>query len=183
MVRDADGNGIAGVSVTFTVTNGGGSVAPGSVVTGNDGRAASDGWTLGTAAGANPAQIQDVKCAIRHLRARAAEYGLDPDRIGAWGGSAGGQLVALLGSADAAVGFDGVGEFQGISSEVQAVIAISAITDFTSPDELRDNYSRAFRTWPDLHAGHSLEPVSGPIDPAPETITTRMAAFLDQHLR
>ena len=96
-----------------------------------------------------PSQIQDVKCAIRHLRARASRYGLDPDRIGAWGGSAGGQLVALLGTADAGAGFDEVGGFQGISSDVQAVIALSAITDFTSPDELRDDYSRVFRTWPD----------------------------------
>jgi dipeptidyl aminopeptidase/acylaminoacyl peptidase len=76
-------------------------------------------------------------------------YGLDPDRIGAWGGSAGGQLVALLGTADASVGFDDVGGFQGESSEVQAVIAISAITDFTTPEELLDDYHRAFETWPD----------------------------------
>jgi acetyl esterase/lipase len=96
-----------------------------------------------------PAQIQDVKCAIRHLRARASRYGLDPSRIGAWGGSAGGQLVALLGTADAGAGFDDVGGFLDASSRVQAVVAISAITDFTHPDELHDNYSRAFLTWPD----------------------------------
>jgi acetyl esterase/lipase len=45
-----------------------------------------------------PAQIEDVRCAVRHLRANAARYGLDPDRIGAIGGSAGGHLVALLGT-------------------------------------------------------------------------------------
>jgi acetyl esterase/lipase len=104
-----------------------------------------------------PAQIQDVKCAIRHLRARASRYGLDPDRIGAWGGSAGGQLVALLGTADAGAGFDDVGGFQGTSSEVQAVAALSAITDFTSPDELRDDYSRVFRTWPDPASAEMIE--------------------------
>jgi acetyl esterase/lipase len=104
-----------------------------------------------------PSQIQDVKCAIRHLRARASRYGLDPDRIGAWGGSAGGQLVALLGTADAGVGFDDVGGFQGTSSEVQAVVALSAITDFTSPDELRDDYSRVFRTWPDPDSPEMIE--------------------------
>jgi acetyl esterase/lipase len=96
-----------------------------------------------------PAQIQDVKCAVRHLRARAALYGLDPDRIGAWGGSAGGQLVSLLGTAGAGAGFDDVGGFQGESSAVQAVVAISAITDFTTPAELLDDYHRAFETWPD----------------------------------
>lgn len=104
-----------------------------------------------------PAQIQDVKCAIRHLRARASRYGLDPDRIGAWGGSAGGQLVSLLGTAGESAGFDDVGNFQQESSEVQAVVAISAITDFTHPEELNDDYSRAFRTWPDPESPEMIE--------------------------
>lgn len=42
-----------------------------------------------------PAQIQDVKAAIRHLRAHAAELGVDPSRIYLWGGSAGAHLAAL----------------------------------------------------------------------------------------
>ena len=45
-----------------------------------------------------PAQIQDCKGAIRWLRANAAIYHLDPKHIGAWGDSAGGHLVALLGT-------------------------------------------------------------------------------------
>ncbi|MEY2820121.1 MAG: Carboxylesterase NlhH [Chloroflexota bacterium] len=45
-----------------------------------------------------PAMIEDVKCAVRSLRAHAEEYNLDPNRIGVWGGSAGGHLVALLGT-------------------------------------------------------------------------------------
>jgi acetyl esterase/lipase len=104
-----------------------------------------------------PSQIQDVKCAIRHLRSRASRYGLDPDRIGAWGGSAGGQLVALLGTADAGAGFDEVGGFQGESSEVQAVVALSAITDFTTPEELLDDYSRVFQTWPEPTSPEMIE--------------------------
>jgi acetyl esterase/lipase len=96
-----------------------------------------------------PAQIQDVKCAIRHLRANAARYGLDPDRIGVVGSSAGGQLAALLGTSDPVPGIDDVGDFQGVSSRVQAVVALSPITDFTAIDELRDDYSRVFLTWPD----------------------------------
>jgi acetyl esterase/lipase len=44
-----------------------------------------------------PAHIEDVRCAVRHLRAEAAQYNIDPERIGAIGGSAGGHLVALLG--------------------------------------------------------------------------------------
>jgi acetyl esterase/lipase len=44
-----------------------------------------------------PAQINDCKAAVRWLRAHAEEYHIDPDHIGAWGASAGGHLVALLG--------------------------------------------------------------------------------------
>src|SRR4051812_4543175 len=45
-----------------------------------------------------PAQIEDCKAAIRWLRAHAETYHLDPDHIGVWGASAGGHLVALLGT-------------------------------------------------------------------------------------
>ncbi|MEW6669230.1 MAG: alpha/beta hydrolase [Thermodesulfobacteriota bacterium] len=46
-----------------------------------------------------PAQIEDCKAAVRWLRAHAAEYRIDPDRIVAWGDSAGGHLASLLGTA------------------------------------------------------------------------------------
>ena len=42
-----------------------------------------------------PAQVQDVKAAIRFLRSKAADYGIDPARVYIWGGSAGGHLAAL----------------------------------------------------------------------------------------
>jgi acetyl esterase/lipase len=45
-----------------------------------------------------PAAIQDVKAAIRWLRAHASEYGIDRQRAVIWGGSAGGQLAALAGT-------------------------------------------------------------------------------------
>ncbi|MCG8702184.1 MAG: alpha/beta hydrolase, partial [Bacteroidales bacterium] len=44
-----------------------------------------------------PAQIEDVKAAVRWLRAHAQTYRIDPQRFGAWGASAGGHLVAMLG--------------------------------------------------------------------------------------
>jgi acetyl esterase/lipase len=47
-----------------------------------------------------PAMIEDVKCAARYLRAHAAELHIDPQRFGAWGWSAGGHLVSLLGASD-----------------------------------------------------------------------------------
>ena len=47
-----------------------------------------------------PAQIYDCQAAVRWLRANAAKYKVDPDRIGGFGYSAGGHLVALLGALD-----------------------------------------------------------------------------------
>lgn len=77
-----------------------------------------------------PAMIEDVKCAVRSLRAHAAEYNLDPKRIGALGASAGGHLVALLGTSDKSAGWD-VGEYPDQSSRVQAVVAEAVFSDFT----------------------------------------------------
>ena len=42
--------------------------------------------------------VSDVRRAVRFIRERAGEYGVDPDRIGVYGGSAGGQLALLLGT-------------------------------------------------------------------------------------
>jgi acetyl esterase/lipase len=77
-----------------------------------------------------PAMIEDVKCAVRYLRAYSAEYNIDPDRIGTVGASAGGHLAALLGTADQSAGWD-VGEYLEESSKVQTVIVLSGISDFT----------------------------------------------------
>jgi acetyl esterase/lipase len=75
-----------------------------------------------------PAQIEDVKCAVRYLRANAAKYNLDPKRIGAIGGSAGGQLVSLLGVSDNEWN---TGENSDQSSRVQAVV------DMFGPSDLK----------------------------------------------
>ncbi len=79
-----------------------------------------------------PAMIEDVKCAVRYLRAHASEYNIDPNRIGAYGGSAGGHLVSLLGVTDASAGFD-VGEYLDQSSRVQAVADMFGPIDLTIP--------------------------------------------------
>lgn len=69
-----------------------------------------------------PAQIEDVKCAVRFLRANADQFGLDPARIGVMGESAGGHLAALLGVIDENCGFDCDCDCIGESSRVQAVV-------------------------------------------------------------
>jgi len=76
-----------------------------------------------------PAPIEDAKCAVRFLRAHAAELGIDPNQIGAYGTSAGANLASLLGTAGLQAGFD-VGEYLDQSSHVQAVV------DMYGPTEL-----------------------------------------------
>ncbi len=75
-----------------------------------------------------PDQIVDVKCAIRYLRANAHYLNIDPTEIGAWGQSAGGQLVALLGTAGPTAGWD-IGAYGNESSQVQAVVDMAGPSD------------------------------------------------------
>ncbi len=83
-----------------------------------------------------PAQIEDVKAAIRWLRANAETYRLDPNRFAAWGSSAGGHLVAMLGTAGDVPEFE-VGENLEVSSKVQAVVDYFGPTDFLQMDAHR----------------------------------------------
>jgi acetyl esterase/lipase len=76
-----------------------------------------------------PAALEDCKCAVRWLRARAKEYNLDPKRIGAYGNSAGGHLAMLLGMVGKDAGLEGDGPDQEESSAVQAVASDSGPTD------------------------------------------------------
>ena len=83
-----------------------------------------------------PAQIEDCKAAVRWLRAHANTYGLDPDRFAAWGASAGGHLVAMLGTTAGMRDFD-TGELLDVSSRVQAVVDYFGPTDFLQMDTHR----------------------------------------------
>jgi len=77
-----------------------------------------------------PAQIEDCKLGVRWLRANAAKYNVDPNRIGCWGSSAGGHLVACLGTMDD-MRFEGRGGYKGVSSRVQAVVDYCGPADMT----------------------------------------------------
>lgn len=81
-----------------------------------------------------PAQLEDAKCAVRFLRARAADLGIDPGRIGVWGSSGGGQLASLLGLTGPGDGFDR-GQYPEHSSAVQAVVDMFGPADFTDFDD------------------------------------------------
>jgi acetyl esterase/lipase len=80
-----------------------------------------------------PAQIHDVKAAIRWLRANAATYHVDPTRIGIWGFSTGGHLAALAGLTRDRPDLEGSCGSAGFSSRVQAVAMGSAPSDFLQP--------------------------------------------------
>ena len=67
-----------------------------------------------------PAQLHDCKAAVRFLRDNAKKYNLDPDAVGVWGASAGGHLVALLGTTGDVPDLEGDAKTK-TSSKVQAV--------------------------------------------------------------
>src|SRR5258708_4320036 len=76
-----------------------------------------------------PAQVEDVKCAVRWMRSHADELKLDPKRIGAIGFSAGAHLSMMLGVMDPADGLEGDGGWPDQSSKVQAVVSYFGPTD------------------------------------------------------
>ncbi len=88
----------------------------------------SNGRPIGTF----PAQIYDVKSAIRFLRANASEYDIDPTRITVVGFSSGGSLALLLGLTVPADGLEGQDDNLQYSSSVKAVVNLSGPTDFVS---------------------------------------------------
>ncbi len=88
-----------------------------------------------------PAQLDDVQRAVRWIRAHATKYGVDRDRIGAYGFSAGAQLASLLGMEDTRDNSDAA--LARYSSRVEAVVDFGGPSDFTTN---RDPDGDAFLT-------------------------------------
>jgi acetyl esterase/lipase len=78
-----------------------------------------------------PSAVEDVKAAVRFLRASAKKYNLDAGHIGTLGGSAGGHLVLMLGLTAGVAEFEGSGPNRDQSSAVQCVVDEYGPTDFT----------------------------------------------------
>ncbi|EIZ80070.1 lipase [Novosphingobium sp. Rr 2-17] len=109
-----------------------------------------------------PSQLEDVKAAIRWVRGNAAKYGVDPQRIGVWGESAGGHIAAMIGATCGIKEFDeqkdqgiygnparGVqAKFADQSSCVQAAVAWSATTDFAQLDPQSASFARLVHNTP-----------------------------------
>ena len=122
-----------------------------------------------------PATIHDVKCAIRWLRAHAATYGIDPDRIAVLGCSSGAQVVTLIAATNHLTRFEGDQGNTETSSEVQAVINIDGVVSFIHPEAEAEIRGNAASTWfgsrheenPDLwkdaspleHVGKGMPPI------------------------
>lgn len=123
-----------------------------------------------------PAQLQDCKGAVRWLRAHADQYGLDPDRIAAWGESAGGQLAAMLGVTGSlttvsigsvTVDLEGtLGGNAGLSSRVQA-----AVVWYGQSDLLQMRFYPA-TTLHDPSGSPESRLIGGPIQTNPERAAT-----------
>jgi len=88
-----------------------------------------------------PAALQDVKAAVRYVRANARGWGVDPDRIAVFGESAGGYLASMIGATAGETTFDddALGN-PGVSGAVRAVVSWFGPADFgTMDDQAREN--------------------------------------------
>ena len=90
-----------------------------------------------------PAHIHDCKAAIRWLKANADKYNLDPDKIGVWGGSAGGHLVSLLGTSGDITELDGDNGSNDQSSRVACVVDYCGPSDFLAFVSVSDSEGKS----------------------------------------
>ncbi len=137
-----------------------------------------------------PAQVNDAKAAVRYLRANAAKYNLDPNKIAAWGGSAGGYLATMLGTTGGVADLEDMS--QGNSDQSSAV---QAVVDWFGPLSFldMDPQFQASGTGPANHndasspesqlLGGALPDVPDLVEKADPTtyITADDPAFLIQH--
>ena len=79
-----------------------------------------------------PAPVEDVQRAVRFVRFHAARFGIDPDRIGAIGGSSGGHLVSMLGVLPGEGDAQAESEIDRLSAKVQCVVARATPSDFVA---------------------------------------------------
>lgn len=103
--------------------------------------------------GSWPANLEDCRDAVRFVRSRAAEYGVDPRRIAAMGASAGGHLALLVAFTSAGDRGPASGPYAGVSSSVDAAIDFYGITDLLT----RRDVAADGTPLPVLDDGHSAE--------------------------
>ena len=106
-----------------------------------------------------PEAYADVRRAVRFVRLHAETYGIDPDRLGVYGGSAGGHLSLMLGLASDDGDPNGEDELLRVSSRVAAVVA------YYPPVDLRTRAKPSER-FPATLPDSSLFFASGVVEPA-----------------
>jgi acetyl esterase/lipase len=97
-----------------------------------------------------PDAVSDVRRAVRCIRLHASEYGIDPNRIGVYGMSAGGHLSLMLGTASDEGKADDEDPVLRVSDRVQAVVAYVAPTDLTIMVHDAPNHLPAYDKFPAL---------------------------------
>lgn len=100
--------------------------------------------------------VQDAKSAVRWIRRHAGDLGIDPDRVAAGGGSAGGQMAAACGSSE---GLNDPADDLKVSGRPNAVILFSAVLD-TGPDGFVHNWVRKY--WEDFSPIHNIDEKTPP---------------------
>ena len=96
----------------------------------------------------HPAQVHDCKAAVRWLRANAGRLNLKTDKIGVWGASAGGHLVAMLGTTG------GVAELEGDLGNTDESSRVQAVCDWFGPSDLK---SMGRQSGPDSRIDHDAD--------------------------
>lgn len=108
-----------------------------------------------------PAQVQDCARAVRWVRAHAKDYGVDPNRIGAWGESAGGSMALMLGAMKPQDFQDPADPNRHLSAQVRCVVDLFGPAEFRRPAQWPVVAMRAaygyFGGWPDAHAAIRAE--------------------------
>lgn len=108
-----------------------------------------------------PAQLHDVKAALRWLRANAGRLGVDPQKIAVWGNSAGGHLALMLAGTQDAPDLEGDGGNAGAGTAVAACVAFYAPSQLYVPDQpLHDELRHLFGR----HAGPEVARRASPVE-------------------
>lgn len=105
-----------------------------------------------------PAPVYDAKAAVRYLRANAETFKIDPNRIGAFGQSAGGYLAAMLAVTGGEPDLEGNGGNPAVSSRIKVAVCFSGLFDFVRGEGgEQDGGSIARRAFNRLWIGAPLE--------------------------
>jgi acetyl esterase/lipase len=112
-----------------------------------------------------PAQLHDVKAALRYVRHHAATFGIDPERIGVWGESAGGHLAALAGLTSPDTD-GGSGRFEGAEGVTTGGTAVRAVVDWYGVSDI-NAAAAAFPSLTDLPGLPGAEGIELPAMPDP----------------